>query len=318
MAAQPGLLVIGDLVTDIVALHGKPLTADTDTAARISLRPGGSAANTAAWAAAAGGASAAGSSAAGSSAGGAEVRLLARVGADSAGWHREALERAGVRPRLRVDPERPTAVVISLVNAAGERTFVTDRGASGALGRADWEDSLLDGVGRLHLSGYLLFGAEGRALAAHAVVRARARGIGVSVDPASVGPLREYGPSRFLDLLGGVDLLLPNLDEARALTGTDDPEAAAAVLSARCHCLVVLKLGAAGALLADHGTRLGAVPAAPATALDSTGAGDAFAGAFLMARLGGAEPLAAAVAGCRSGALAVGQVGGRPHTREQA
>ncbi|MFC1407790.1 carbohydrate kinase family protein [Streptacidiphilus sp. N1-12] len=291
------LLVVGDLVTDVVALHGKPLTPDTDTTARISVRPGGSAANTAAWAAAAGGA---------------EVRLLARVGADSADWHREVLQRTGVRPSLRVDRERPTAVVISLVNGAGERTFVTDRGASGALGPADWADTLLERVGRLHLSGYLLFGAEGRALAAHAVVRAAARGIGVSVDPASVGFLREYGPSRFLDLLGGVDLLLPNLAEARVLTGADDPEQAARGLSARCHCLVVLKLGAAGALLADHGSLLGAVPAAPATALDSTGAGDAFAGAFLAALLAGAAPLEAAGEGCRSGARAVGQVGGRP------
>jgi sugar/nucleoside kinase (ribokinase family) len=303
-ASARGLLVVGDLVTDVVALHGTPLAADTDTTARISLRPGGSAANTAAWAAVA--------AVAASGTGGAEVRLLARVGADSVVWHREALERVGVRPWLRVDPERPTAMVIALVNVAGERTFVTDRGASGALGPEDWDDALLDGVGRLHLSGYLLFGAAGRALAAHAVVRAAARGIGVSVDPASVGFLREHGPSRFLDLLGGVDLLLPNLDEARVLTGADDPEAAARALSARCHCVVALKLGAGGAVVADHGSLLGAVPAVPAVPLDTTGAGDAFAGALLAARAAGAGWLDAASAGCRAGAEAVGSVGGRP------
>jgi sugar/nucleoside kinase (ribokinase family) len=285
MGAPPALLVLGDLVTDVVALHGKPLAPGTDTSARISLRPGGSAANTAAWAV---------RSASSASEPSGEVRLLARVGADSADWHRAALERAGVRPCLRIDPVRPTAVVIALVDAAGERTFVTERGASGALGPDDWEESLLDGVGRLHLSGYLLFDPAGRALAAHAVVRAAARGIGVSVDPASVGFLREYGPSRFLDLLGGVDLLFPNLDEARALTGPVDPRAAE------------------GVLLADHGDLLGAVPGVATAALDSTGAGDAFAGAFLTALLAGAGPLEAASAGCRSGAEAVGLVGGRP------
>ncbi len=292
--------MVGDLVTDVVALHAEPLAPDTDTTARTAIRPGGSAANTAAWAARAG----------------ARVRLLARVGADSADWHREALVRGGVEPCLRVDPERPTAVVIDLVDGAGERTFVTDRGASGALGPADWEASLLDGVGRLHLSGYLLFGADGRALAAVAVAAARARGIGVSVDPASSGFLNEFGPDRFLALLaslGGVDLLLPNFDEARVLTvPSADPPAAARALSAHCGCLVALKLGAAGALLAEHGEVLGPVQAPAAVPLDSTGAGDAFAGGLLAALLDGAEPSAAAAAGCRLGAAAVVAVGGRP------
>ncbi|MFC1404774.1 MULTISPECIES: carbohydrate kinase family protein [Streptacidiphilus] len=290
------LLVVGDLVTDVVALHAKPLSPDTDTSARIAVRPGGSAANTAAWAAHAG----------------VPARLLSRVGADSADWHREALARGGVETCLRVDRDRPTAVVIDLVDGAGERTFVTDRGASGALGPSDWQDALLDGVGRMHLSGYLLFGAEGRALAAVAVAAARARGIGVSVDPASSGFLREFGADRFLALLGGVDLLLPNLDEARALTGQSDPSIAARVLSARCHCLVALKLGSAGALLAEHGALLGRVPAPAAVPLDSTGAGDAFAGGLLAALLDGADPAAAAAAGCRLGATAVLAVGGRP------
>ncbi|MEY9963823.1 sugar/nucleoside kinase (ribokinase family) [Streptacidiphilus sp. MAP12-16] len=297
--AAAGLLVVGDLVTDVVALHGKPLTPDTDTAAAVSVRPGGSAANTAAWAARAG----------------ANVRLLARVGADAATWHREALLRDGVRPVLRVDPVRPTAVVIALVDAAGERTMVTDRGASGELGPDDWDASLLDGAGRLHLSAYLLFAEAGRALAALAVERARLRGIAVSIDPASVGFLREFGVARFLALLAGADVLLPNLDEARILTGAVDPADAALRLSAECRCLVALKLGASGVLLADRGVLLDAVPAVcdpVATPLDSTGAGDAFAGGFLAALLAGARPLEAAAAGCRSGAEAVRVVGGRP------
>lgn len=296
-----GLLVVGDLVTDVVALHGKPLTPDTDTSARISVRPGGSAANTAAWAGWAG----------------AEVRLLARVGADSASWHREQLTGAGVRPCLRVDAERATAVVIALVDAAGERTFVTDRGASGELGPGDWADSLLDGVGHLHLSGYLLFAGPGRELAALAAARARQQGVTVSVDPASVAYLQQLGCERFLGLLdgfGGVDLLLPNLAEARCLAGGDaSAESAAALLSARCGGLVAVKLGAAGALLARGGEVLGRVAAPPGVrAVDSTGAGDAFAGGMLAASLAGAEPPAAAEAGCRAGAEAVRLVGGRP------
>ncbi|MFD4702457.1 PfkB family carbohydrate kinase, partial [Streptomyces niveus] len=43
-----------------------------------------------------------------------------------------------------------------------------------------------------------------------------------------------------------------------------------------------------------------------------TGAGDAFNGAFLAALLAGADPVTAAAAGCRAGALSVARPGGRP------
>ena len=57
---------------------------------------------------------------------------------------------------------------------------------------------------------------------------------------------------------------------------------------------------------------LARVPAAPATPRDTTGAGDAFTGAFLAALLAGADTEAAAAQGCRAGARAVQHVGGRP------
>ncbi|MDF9816558.1 PfkB family carbohydrate kinase [Streptomyces sp. SPB162] len=294
-AAGTSLLVIGDVVTDIVALHHKPLAPDTDTSARIAVRPGGSGANTAAWAARSG----------------ADVRLLARAGADSADWHRDVLRRCGVRPHLRVDPSLPTAVVIALVDASAERTLVTDSGASVRLGPADWDAALLDGTGQLHLSGYLFFNEAGRRLAALAITAARAGGIPVSVDPASTGFLQQLGVRRFLDAVGEADLLLPNLAEARLLTGDADPVRAAEQLSTG-HRVAVVKLGAAGALVAEHGTLTARVPGATADAVDTTGAGDAFAGGFLAARLSGADLAGAAAAGCRTGAAAVATVGGRP------
>jgi sugar/nucleoside kinase (ribokinase family) len=289
------LLVVGEVVTDVVALHEGPLSPDTDTAARIAVRPGGAGANVAVWAAAAG----------------AEARLLARAGADAADWHRAALRAAGVTPHLVVDAAAPTAVVISLVDAAAERTLVTDGGAAVRLGPPDWADALLDGAARLHLSGYHLFGATGRRLVAVAVAAARARGVAVSADPASAGFLAQAGVDAVRAALEGVGLLLPNRDEARLLAGTDDPVAAAELLSAR-YGEAVVTLGAGGALVAAGGRVLARVPAEPAAAVDSTGAGDAFTGALLAARLAGADPVEAARAGSRAGAAAVTAVGGRP------
>ncbi len=248
-----------------------------------------------------------------------DVRLLGRVGADAADWHERALAACGVRPALVVDAEAPTGTVICLVDAgaAAERTFLTDSGASLRLGPADWSDAALDGVGRLHLSGYLLFSEPSRALVAAALASARARGVPVSLDPASAGFLGQLGVGRFLALAGSVDVLLPSRDEACLLTGVSDAADAAAELSRRIP-LVVVKQGTGGALVACSGAVTARVPAVPARPRDTTGAGDAFTGAFLAALLAGAGPVEAAEAGCRAGALAVEQVGARPPVRRAA
>ncbi|WP_405766750.1 carbohydrate kinase family protein [Streptomyces sp. NBC_01538] len=297
---EPGraLLIVGDVITDVVARHRGPLASGTDTSAVIRTLPGGAGANVACWAA---------------HWGRSEVRLLGRVGADYAEWHERELTACGVRPRLVVDPEIPTGTVICLVDtdSAAERTFLTQSGASSRLDPDDWSDELLDGVARLHLSGYLLFSALGRAFVAAALESARARGVPVSLDPASAGFLVELGVDRFLDLASGVDVLLPSRDEACLLTGLPDPADAAAKLS-RHVPLVVAKQGAEGALVARLGTLCARVPAVPATPRDTTGAGDAFTGAFLAALLTGAGPEEAAAQGCRAGARAVERVGGRP------
>ncbi|MGW1556062.1 carbohydrate kinase family protein [Streptomyces sp. NPDC002144] len=296
------LLVVGDVITDVVARHRGPLAAGTDTASVIRTLPGGAGANVACWAA---------------HRGSPEVRLLGRVGADAADWHERALAACGVRPLLVVDPEAPTGTVICLVDtgASGERTFLTDSGASLRLEPGDWSDGMLDGVARLHLSGYLLFSEPSRALVRVALESARARGVPVSLDPASAGFLRDLGVDRFLELVDGVDLLLPSRDEACLLTGLPDPADAAAKLS-RHIPLVVAKQGADGALVARAGTVTADIPAVPAAATDTTGAGDAFTGAFLAAFISGATPETAAQEGCRAGALAVERVGARPPGRE--
>ncbi|WP_327091332.1 sugar kinase [Nonomuraea sp. NBC_01738] len=290
-----GLLVIGDIVTDVVAMHGTPVAAGTDTAADIMLRPGGSGANTASWAAHLG----------------ADVRLLARVGYDSSDWHANELVKAGVRPMLRVDPDHPTAVVIAMVDTTGERSMLTNRGAGGKISAADWSDDLLDGVRHLHLSGYTMFAEPGLELARTALAAATGRGVTISVDPASTGPLREFGVERFLRETAPADLVIPNREEALVLTAAPTPERAAELLSER-YGTAVVKLGSAGAIAARDGVVVARAEAVRGETLDSTGAGDAFAAGFLTARLSGADEAAALEAGCRAGAACVALVGGRP------
>ena len=291
------LLVIGDVITDIVARPTGPLVTGTDTAAAITQCPGGSGANAATWAAHRG----------------ADTVLIGRVGADTGSWHAERLRESGVDPLLRVDPNRPTGTVIAVVDTDGERTMITDRGAAAVLGLDDVDLSLLDGVAHVHLSGYLLFAAPGRELALAVLGEAAKRSIPTSVDPSSSGFLAEYGPSRFLVDVAAATVLLPNRDEALLLSGASDPRAAAEALSATGQT-IVLTLGADGYLVARGGRILSVGSAIATEVVDVVGAGDAFTGGFLAASLSGMDVEGCCRAGAASAAEAVGRTGGRPRS----
>jgi sugar/nucleoside kinase (ribokinase family) len=293
------LLVVGDVVTDVVARHTAPLAPGTDTPAEIAILPGGAGANVAAWAAHCG----------------ARARLLARAGRDSADWHRAELVRAGVDAHVRVDPEAPTGKVVALVDGGGERSFLTDSGAAFRLGPDDWEPELLADVTHVHLSGYLFFTAPGRALAALATAAAHARGATVSVDPASAGFIAQSGVRDFLAEIAGADTVFPNAAEATLLTGLPSPAAAAEALAAALDATTVVTASAAGAHLAAPGAPAVHIPATPVTPLDTTGAGDAFTGAYLAAVQAGRAPREAAAAGCATAATAVHTPGARPGQR---
>jgi sugar/nucleoside kinase (ribokinase family) len=307
-AAPRRVLVVGDIATDVVAVLPAPLAGGlalgTDTAVRIGLTPGGSAANTAAWLAGTG----------------TPVTLIAAVGADAAGDARLAeLTAAGVTPAVaRVDA--PTGAIVVLSDPQ-ERTMLCDRGANHLLpvehvtaavrAAAGTDAGPVGGAAHLHLSAYPLFDPGSAPAALAAVAAARQAGLRVSVDAASAAPLAAAGATA-LDWLRGVDLLLANLDEARVLVGdpTADPADAARTLTGLARSVVV-KLGAAGAIRAD-GDRLVRTEAVPVEVVDPTGAGDAFAAGLLAAELSGADPVAALRAGAALGARAVSRLGARP------
>jgi ribokinase len=292
------LVVLGDVMVDVVCRLDGPLAIGSDAPARIEFGYGGSAANVAAWAAVAAAASRRDRPPA----------LAGRIGADERGRAAEAeLQAAGVDTRLAVDPERPTGTCVVLVGPDGERSMVPDPGANDRLEEGDLPDELLTEGAHLHLTGYSLVRKGSRPAARAAIARARGRGMSVSVDPSSAALL---SPA-FLDELAGVGVLLPNLEEAVVLSGEADAEAAASALARRVP-EVVVTLGADGALWTDGAVvrRIGAD--GDGTAIDTTGAGDAFAAAYLLARLSGVAPEAALREGCRLAADAARIPGARP------
>jgi len=265
------VVVVGDLMVDVVARMAAPFAAGSDTPARVRSRAGGAGSNVAAWLAVAG----------------VPVTLVARAGDDDAA--RGAVARLaghGVTPAVAVDPTLPTGTCVVLVAADGERSMLPDAGANARLGPEDLPgDAFVDGA-HLHLTGYpLLRDGPPRAAALEALRRARAAGMTISLDPSSAAPLEAFGPERFLALVGVVDVLLPNRDEALTLAGTDDPRALGAHARE-----VVVTLGADGAAWTDGSATAEAPAARGGPVADTTGAGDAFAAGFLAAWLRGAPP----------------------------
>ena len=286
MAPAPRFLVVGDVIDDVLVVLEQPIRVDTDTAASISQVPGGSAANTAAWLAALG----------------ATVAFVGAVGADDV--LRVATALPGVEARLHATHE-PTGAIVVLVEGE-HRSMLTSRGANAQLdlGAID-----LDGFDVLHLTGHpLLQSTDGGAAFTALIARAKDAGMLVSVDPGSAGFLADFGAGRFLAAIAGVDVLLPSADEARLLTGLDDPLAIAEALP---FDTVVVKLGRDGAIVRT-GSITERVDAQDADIVDPTGAGDAFAAGFLAAWAADGDAIAATRAAVDVGARAVASKGGRP------
>ncbi|MET7667322.1 carbohydrate kinase family protein [Micromonospora luteifusca] len=297
MTRPARVVVVGDVITDVVAVLSGPLAAGSDTAAEISLGGGGQAANTAAWVAAQR----------------VDVTLVGAVGADDAGRDRVAeLDRAGVDCAVERVEGHPTGTVIVLA-AGDDRTMVSQRGANLLLSAAHVERALAAApdAGHLHLSAYTLLDAGSRDAGLRALAAARERGLTTSVDAASAAPLRRAGAAAFLTWVREVDLLLVNADEATVLAGGLDPAAQGRALSATAR-RVVVKRGAAGAVWVDRSAAVYVAPARRVAVMDVTGAGDAFAAGLLTAWLAGASPTAALNRATDLGALAVSTVGARP------
>jgi sugar/nucleoside kinase (ribokinase family) len=293
--AGPRVVVVGDLLYDLLAKADGMIVLGTDTFVPIRVAAGGSGANAAAWLASSG----------------VETVFVGRVGDDVfGGFLKGEMGRAGVASRLARDASLGTGKVFVLVDGAGERTMITDRGASEALNPDDLPDALFAG-GHLHLSGYTLSGGSRREAATKALRLARDAGMTVSVDPSSVPLLESVGPERFLGWTRGADLLFPNLAEGETLTGERDPDLIMAKLLPH-YPAIALKLGPEGAVYADGTGDPLWVPAAPTRVEDTTGAGDAFCAGFLAAWLAEGSPAEALRRGAGVAARAVGRVGARP------
>jgi sugar/nucleoside kinase (ribokinase family) len=295
--APPAIVVLGDLMLDTVLAPARALARGTDVTGRVQLRQGGSAANTARWIGRLG----------------ARCTLLTAVGRDEIGRALvRAVEADGVRVRASHVAGVPTGRVGVLVEADGQRSFVADRGAADRLAPADLRAEWFAGADLLHLPAYSLLGQPLGDAGLAAIALARAAGLRLSVDLASVEPLLAAGRPAALALIrrAAPDVLLATDDEARAILGSRRFDALLGLAP-----VAVVKRGRKGATVFarhDDGSTLRfEVATALVAAADTTGAGDAFDAGFFVGWLTGLRRGQSLAAALQRGAVAGNRAAGR-------
>jgi sugar/nucleoside kinase (ribokinase family) len=209
-----------------------------------------------------------------------KVSAVANVGQDPIGRELlSTLEEAGVNvEHIERLPNVHTCVSVGLGREDGERSFVTHLGHLGLLDidlvlrhREAWKEAQC-----VLISGYFLLPGLGFEGTRTLIDELRAEGKTVLFDTGwDVNGWPQRTVEQVMQLLEGVDVFLPSLNEAQALTGERFPEGCLEKLSMRCPNRVIIKMGEAGSITRTEKGILQR-PAFPVTPLDTTGAGDCF------------------------------------------
>jgi sugar/nucleoside kinase (ribokinase family) len=244
---------------------------------------------------------------------GLSVGFITRLGGDALGSI--ALERLAERGVdltcvKRVSGGTSTGVTI-LLDHEGKRHILTYPGTMFEMDAADLDMAYLASGRHFHLSSFFLHKALQPDLP-RIFRQLKAEGLTLSLD-TNDDPEDRWG-NGFDELLGIVDIFLPNEDEACRITGKPDAESAIEVLAKRVP-LVAVKCGRRGALV-QAGTQRWRLPAACVTPVDTIGAGDSFNAGFLAAYLRGEAPDACAAFGNRAAALSTLRPGGTESFRD--
>jgi hypothetical protein len=206
-----------------------------------------------------------------------------------------------------------TGTCVILITADAQRTMLTHLGVSASLGPQDVSEDAIRNAKYVYVEGYLFGGEPTRSAALRTMELAKLNGVKVAFtvsDPFLISAHRD----EFWKLIEGpVDLLFCNLEEARSLTGRHDPVDCAIEIHRHAEN-VALTLGPDGSLLMHEGQVI-PVEGVPAKAIDTTGAGDMYAGALLYGITNGLSWKDAGHLASHAAARIVEQLGARLQRR---
>lgn len=201
---------------------------------------------------------------------------------DNGSFYMGDLRNAGVDTAF--DDEREQGITgkcLVMITPDAERSMNTFLGVSASFSIAELDEAALAASEYVYIEGYLVTSETGRAAAVRAREIAEANGVRTALSLSDPGMV-EFFKDGLQEMIGaGVDLLFCNEAEALGWAGADSLDAAAPALLEIARCAVVTR-GAKGAVILNGGERID-IAATAVKAVDTNGAGDMFAGAFLYA-----------------------------------
>ena len=267
------VLCIGEALIDMICTDRGSRLADGQNFLK---KAGGAPANVAAAIAALGG----------------QVDMAAKVGKDPFGQHLiDLMTEMGVNTKWVIqDPNAFTTFAFVSLMEDGERDFYFNRGADGQLSMADLAGLNLKEYDIVHFgsaTGFLPGPLQTTYI--DLLNKAKEAGALISFDPNFRHLLFPNNTESFIvqswHYIEACDFFKLSDEEALLITGLDTVDAAAAALRTKTNAVFAITLGKEGTLLStSNGTEI--IASIPITAVDATGAGDAFVGAVLYQLLG--------------------------------
>ncbi len=172
-----------------------------------------------------------------------------------------------------------TGKCLVLVTPDADRTMNTFLGVSADVSPRDVDVSAIAQSEYVYVEGYLVTGPASKETALYAIAQARANGIKIAFSLSDPNIVHFFRPAIDELLADGVDLLFANEDEARRIAETDDLDQAVEFVKTIARQFVITR-GGDGAITYD-GESLQSIAAVATAPIDTVGAGDMFAGAFL-------------------------------------
>lgn len=223
------------------------------------------------------------------------------------------MRQLGVTIDVPPSPQGQTGTCAVLITDDAQRTMLTNLGVSASLSEADVDEDLVRRAKYVYIEGYLLTGDTSRAAAYRAIELAKKHGCRVALtasDPFLCHLVRD----EIWGLVEGpVDLFFCNEEEAKSLTGRTDPIECAAELHRHAEN-VAMTMGANGSILM-HGGEAIPIEGVSVRAIDTTGAGDMYAGALLYGINHGLSWKQAGHLASHAAARIVSQLGARMQQR---
>lgn len=250
---------------------------------------------------------------------GGRAAFVGKIGDDETGeFFLQDLRALGVSINVKPLPGVPTGTCAILITDDAERTMLTNLGASSQLTADDIDESAIAAAKYIYIEGYLFTGETTKAAAYRAIELAKKNNVKVAFtasDPFLVNMIRD----EIWELIRGpVDLFFCNETEAMSLTGLTDPIACANKIHESAEN-VAMTLGARGSLLM-HGGEAIPIEGVSVKAVDTTGAGDIYAGGVLYGITNGLSWKQSGHLASHAAARIVGQMGARlanPFTNDE-